>query len=85
MRRYRTMCTDGQDAHTTHEHRTGELGHWGAELGRCVQCRGVVWAAGLEVATVARLEAVEAAMGWEERAAAVKEVEVDLEVAVSSQ
>ena len=40
MRRYRTMCSDGQDAHTTHEHRTGELGHWSAESGRCAGARG---------------------------------------------
>ena len=34
------MCSDGQDAHTTHEHRTGELGHWSAESGRCAGARG---------------------------------------------
>ena len=34
------MCCDGQDAHTTHEHRTGELGHWSAESGRCAGAMG---------------------------------------------
>ena len=34
------MCLDGQDTHTTHAHRTGELGHWGAESGRWAGARG---------------------------------------------
>ena len=34
------MCFDGQDAHTTHEHRTGETGALGAESGRCVGAGG---------------------------------------------
>ena len=32
---YQTRCYYGKDAHTTHEHGTGELGHSGGELGRC--------------------------------------------------
>ena len=27
------MCCDGKDAHTTHEHGTGELGHWALNQG----------------------------------------------------
>ena len=33
-------CCDGQDAHTTHEHRTGELGCSGSDLGRCAGAGG---------------------------------------------
>ena len=40
MRRYRTMCFYGQDAHTTHEHRTGALGCSGSDLGRCTGAGG---------------------------------------------
>ena len=37
---YRTRCLYGKDAHTTHEHGTGELGCSGSDLGRCAGAGG---------------------------------------------
>ena len=34
------MCFDGQDAHTTHENRTGALECSGSDLGRCAGAGG---------------------------------------------